>query len=44
MYDQFASDYDRFVNWENRLSFEIPLIEKILDEIKSNFLRANTGS
>ena len=35
MYDQFASDYDRFVNWENRLGFEIPLIEKILDEVKS---------
>jgi len=35
MYDQFASDYDRFVNWENRLSFEIPLIEKILGEVKS---------
>jgi len=35
MYDQFASDYDRFVNWDNRLAFEIPLIEKILDEVKS---------
>jgi len=36
MYDQFASDYDRFVNWENRLSFEIPMIEKLLDEVKSS--------
>ena len=35
MYDQFASDYDRFVNWDNRLGFEIPLIEKILSEVKS---------
>jgi glycine/sarcosine N-methyltransferase len=35
MYDQFASDYDRFVNWDNRLGFEIPLIEKILGEVKS---------
>ena len=35
MYDQFASDYDRFVNWDNRLGFEIPLIEKILDEVKN---------
>lgn len=35
MYDQFASDYDRFVNWENRLAFEIPLLEKILAEVKS---------
>lgn len=34
MYDQFASDYDRFVNWDNRLGFEIPLIEKIIDEVK----------
>jgi SAM-dependent methyltransferase len=36
MYDQFASDYDRFVNWDNRLAFEIPLIEKILAEIKES--------
>ncbi|PKN97611.1 MAG: hypothetical protein CVU42_15065 [Chloroflexi bacterium HGW-Chloroflexi-4] len=34
MYDQFASDYDRFVNWDNRLAFEIPLIEKILTEVE----------
>lgn len=34
MYDQFASDYDRFVNWDNRLGFEIPLIGKILDNVK----------
>lgn len=34
MYDQFASNYDRFVNWDNRLGFEIPLITKILDEVK----------
>ncbi|MRS02562.1 class I SAM-dependent methyltransferase [bacterium] len=35
MYDQFASDYDRFVNWDNRLGFEIPLIEKILCEVNN---------
>lgn len=35
MYDQFASDYDRFVNWDNRLGFEIPLIEKLLDEVNN---------
>jgi 2-polyprenyl-3-methyl-5-hydroxy-6-metoxy-1,4-benzoquinol methylase len=34
MYDQFASDYDRFVNWDNRLTFEIPLIEKNLADVK----------
>jgi len=26
MYDTFSSDYDRFVNWESRLAFEIPFI------------------
>jgi 2-polyprenyl-3-methyl-5-hydroxy-6-metoxy-1,4-benzoquinol methylase len=30
MYDQFASEYDRFVNWQNRLSLEIPLLKKLL--------------
>lgn len=35
MYDQFASDYDRFVNWQNRLDAEIPFIEKSLLEVKS---------
>lgn len=27
MYDQFATDYDRFNNWSNRLAFELPFIE-----------------
>ncbi len=27
MYDSFSSDYDRFVNWQNRLTFELPFIE-----------------
>jgi 2-polyprenyl-3-methyl-5-hydroxy-6-metoxy-1,4-benzoquinol methylase len=30
MYDQFASDYDRFVNWHNRLAGELPFITKTL--------------
>ena len=30
MYDQFASDYDRFVNWQNRLDLEIPLIDSLI--------------
>ena len=30
MYDQFADDYDRFVDWQSRLSVELPFIEKIL--------------
>jgi glycine/sarcosine N-methyltransferase len=27
MYDSLSSDYDRFVNWSSRLSFEMPFIE-----------------
>ena len=27
MYDQFADDYDRFVDWQSRLSIEMPFIE-----------------
>jgi glycine/sarcosine N-methyltransferase len=30
MYDAFSSDYDRFVNWENRLAGELPFIEQLL--------------
>jgi hypothetical protein len=29
-YDDFSGDYDRFVNWEERLSAEIPFLLKIL--------------
>jgi len=25
-YDSFSSDYDRFVNWQNRLNFELPFL------------------
>jgi ubiquinone/menaquinone biosynthesis C-methylase UbiE len=32
MYDKFASDYDRFVNWQNRLSLEIPLLERLIQK------------
>lgn len=32
MYDTFSSEYDRFVNWKNRLGVEIPFLEKILHE------------
>ncbi|MBW6474262.1 MAG: methyltransferase domain-containing protein [Anaerolineaceae bacterium] len=28
MYNIFAEDYDRFVNWNDRLAYEIPFIEK----------------
>ena len=30
MYDTFRSDYDRFVNWHNRLSGEMPFLESTL--------------
>jgi len=30
VYDLFSSDYDRFVNWQSRLSFEMPLLEKLV--------------
>jgi glycine/sarcosine N-methyltransferase len=30
MYDEFAADYDRFVNWQSRLAFELPFIEEQL--------------
>jgi len=30
MYDSFSSDYDRFVNWESRLQFEMPFLESQL--------------
>lgn len=33
MYDQFASDYDRFVNWQNRLAGELPFITKTLSAL-----------
>lgn len=33
MYDQFAPDYDRFVNWTNRLAVELPFIEDLLENI-----------
>lgn len=33
MYDQLASDYDRFNNWQNRLPVELPFIEKTLNSV-----------
>jgi SAM-dependent methyltransferase len=31
-YDSFSNDYDRFVNWSNRLGFEMPFIDRALQE------------
>jgi len=30
MYDTFSGDYDRFVNWKDRLAFELPFLERQL--------------
>lgn len=30
MYDGFSDDYDRFVNWQGRLAFEMPFLESQL--------------
>jgi glycine/sarcosine N-methyltransferase len=32
MYDDLSEDYDRFVRWERRLAFELPFIERQLDQ------------
>jgi glycine/sarcosine N-methyltransferase len=34
MYDQLASDYDRFNNWEGRLAVELPFIQKTLKSVQ----------
>ena len=36
MYDTFSTNYDRFVNWQNRLSGEMPFIEQILQTLGPN--------
>ncbi len=33
MYDSFSLDYDRFVNWPNRLAFELPFIQQQLEKM-----------
>ncbi len=35
MYDAFAADYDRFVNWESRLAFELPFLLNLVGEAGS---------
>ncbi|OGO60304.1 MAG: hypothetical protein A2032_02650 [Chloroflexi bacterium RBG_19FT_COMBO_49_13] len=45
MYDSLSSDYDRFVNWQNRLSIELPFIIKELQHINArSVLDAATGT
>jgi glycine/sarcosine N-methyltransferase len=35
MYDDFSIDYDRFVNWPERLSAELPFIERQLEAVQA---------
>jgi ubiquinone/menaquinone biosynthesis C-methylase UbiE len=44
-YDNFSSDYDRFVSWQGRLALEIPFLTSQLREIgASNVLDAACGT
>lgn len=36
MYDQFSADYDRFVNWEGRLSVEMPFLISEIAEMNKD--------
>lgn len=49
MYDAFSAYYDHFVNWQERLAFEMPFIEQNLSDLASDrhtirILDAATGS
>jgi glycine/sarcosine N-methyltransferase len=45
MYDSLSSDYDRFVNWQARLSVELPfIIEKLHDANARTVLDVATGT
>jgi len=39
MYDDFSQDYDRFVNWQTRLPYEIPFIQQYLKEAEKGLNR-----
>lgn len=43
MYDELSSDYDRFVNWNNRLAYELPFLERTLQG-KHRLLDAACGT
>jgi SAM-dependent methyltransferase len=46
VYDSFSSDYDKFVNWEARLRYELPFIEALLKPYgkKARYLDAACGT
>jgi len=33
MYDALSENYDRFVNWQERLAYELPFLEQVLNSI-----------
>ncbi|MBE0687681.1 MAG: class I SAM-dependent methyltransferase [Anaerolineaceae bacterium] len=39
MYNTFAEDYDRFVNWNDRLAYEMPFIEKQISFLQGDLDR-----
>ncbi len=39
MYNTFSQDYDRFVNWQRRLAYELPFLEKQIDQLKGQLGR-----
>lgn len=45
MYETLSADYDRFVNWQNRLAVELPfLIEKLKESNARQILDVATGT
>lgn len=44
MYDALSVDYDRFVNWEARLGFELPFLEQQLGNLPGRVLDAACGT
>jgi glycine/sarcosine N-methyltransferase len=45
MYETFSKDYDRFVNWQNRLAYELPFIQDQLQSVNAKrVLDAATGT
>ena len=39
MYNTFSEDYDRFVNWQGRLAYEMPFIEEQINHLRQNLHR-----
>ncbi len=39
MYNTFSEDYDRFVNWKDRLAYEMPFIEKQISFVQDGLDR-----